>query len=403
MTSLVSSPQTDNTHSWLHRWIYYLSVGFMFAAAALRAFLLLKYSSERGQVMLLLAVWLLLFLGNALLTRRLPWLTAVFLFLEALILLYLLLLTEHDFFAFLFSVLSMQAMQRYSPRVVGVLIGFCGLATYFSLVGPKGALQAVALALIYSAVGAFMVSYVWFTRRLGEVRKEQQALVKDLQEANQRLEFHAHRQERLAAGRERQRLARELHDSVTQTIFSMTLTTQTALLLLERDQKQVAGQLDRLDQLSRSALSEMQELISRLAPQALAGGGFIEALQQHLEERRQLDNLQVTLEVEGSLPLNPAEEAGLFRIIQESLNNIVKHTGVLQANVRLHLLEPIWMEVEDHGAGFDYQQGHGTGRMGLSGMAERATGIGWRFQVNSAPGHGTRIRVDKSPEGAKTS
>ncbi len=351
--------------------------------------------------MLLLVVWLLLFLGNVLLTRRLPWLTAVFLLLEALILVYLLLLTEHDFFAFLFSVLSMQAMQRYPPHVVGVLIGLSGLATYFSLVEPKGALQAVALSLIYSAVGAFMVSYVWFTRRLGEVRKQQQALVKDLQEANQRLEFHAHRQERLAAGRERQRLARELHDSVTQTIFSMTLTTQSALLLLERDQKQVAGQLDRLDQLSQSALFEMQELISRLAPQALAGSGFVEALQQHLAERRQLNNLEVTLEVEGSNPLSPAEEASLFRIIQESLNNIIKHAGVLQATVRLHLLEPIWMEVEDRGAGFDFQQGHGTGRMGLSGMDERAAGIGWRLHVNSAPRHGTRIRVEKSREEQK--
>ena len=155
-----------------------------------------------------------------------------------------------------------------------------------------------------------------------------------------------------------------------------------------------------LNQLSQSAMSEMQELISRLAPQAVSGGGLVSALQHHVEERRRMHNLEVTLEVNGSGPLDPAEEAGLFRIAQEALNNVMKHAGVSQATIRLHLSEPAWMEVEDSGTGFNPQQ---IPRRpdGVAGMRERAAEIGWCLQMESKPGAGTRIRVEQSIEGGK--
>ena len=389
--------------TWLHRWIYYLAAGLMFAAAALRAFIIFQDEPFLSQILLVLAAWLILFLGDAFFARRLTWLTATCLVLEAGLILLLLLTLEQDFFAFLLAILSMQAMQRYSPRVVGILIGLFAVLTFLSLIGPIGALQALALTLSYAALGAFLSAYIWSTRRAGIVQVQQQALVGKLQEANQRLEFHARQQEQLAAGRERQRLARELHNSVTQTIFSMTLTTQSTLLLLERDQGQVRGQLDRLDQLAQSALAEMQVLISRLAPETVTGGGFISTLQRHLDERQRLDNLEVRLEVVGDQRLDPVEEAGMFRIAQEALNNIVKHARVSQAVIRLHFAEPFWMEVEDRGAGFDPEQVQGSGRMGMAGMRERAAEIGWNLRLESSPSHGTRIRVEKNPGGESIS
>lgn len=375
----------------------------MFAASTLRAFIVLRESDLLAQVLLLHAFCLLLFIGNTLLPRRLPWTTAIFLALQGGLILYLMLVTGEDFFAFLFGLIGMQAMQRYSPRVAGVLIGLFATLIFLALLSRIGWLQALALTLIYSTLGAFMAAYIWSTRRAAIVQEQQQALVVELQEANQQLEFHARQQERLAAGRERQRLARELHDSVTQTIFSMTLTTQSALLLLERDRGQVAGQLDRLDQLAQSAMAEMQLLISRLTPQPVTGSGFVSSLQHHLDERRRLENLDVTLEAQGDRPLDPAEESSLFRIAQEALNNIVKHARVLQASIRLHLNESPQMEIEDHGIGFDPQQVTGGGRMGLAGMSERAAEIGWILQVESAPNSGTCIRVKKIPGGVKPS
>jgi two-component system sensor histidine kinase DegS len=145
-------------------------------------------------------------------------------------------------------------------------------------------------------------------------------------------------------------------------------------------------------------MSEMQELISHLAPQAVSGGGLVKALHHHLEERQRIHNLEVKLDVDGNESLAPVEESGLFRIAQEALNNIVKHAGVTQATIRLHLAEPVWMEVEDQGAGFDLQQIPG-GRMGLAGMRERAAEIGWCLQVESKPEAGTRIRVQRSGAG----
>jgi signal transduction histidine kinase len=179
----------------------------------------------------------------------------------------------------------------------------------------------------------------------------------------------------------------------------MNLTTQSALLLLERDRPQVAAQLERLDQLAQSALAEMQVLISKLAPEARAAGGFLAALQKHLSDRLRLEALSVSLEVQGSQPLEVVEEAGLFRIAQEALNNIVKHAGTSQAVLRLHLADPFWMEIEDRGAGFDLQQVQGIRRVGLSSMRERAAGIGWNLRVDSAPGAGTRVRVEKGVKG----
>ncbi len=399
MTSTFSLPNSDVNRTWLHRWIYYLAAGFVFAATALRAFIIFQSSEALGWVLFLLALWLLLFLGNALLAPHLPWMIAAFLSVEAGLILFLLLNTDQDFFAILFAILGMQAMQRYPPKVVGILVGLSALLTFLALVERAGLLQSLALALIYSAVGAFMAAYIWSTRCAAVVQEQQQALVDELQKANQQLEFHARQQEQLAAGCERQRLARELHDSVTQTIFSMTLTTQSALLLLQRDRGQVAGQLNRLDQLSESAMSEMQMLISRLAPEVIHGGGFVNSLQKHLEERRRLDNLTVALEVDGDYLLDPVEENSLFRIIQEALNNIVKHARVSQAVIRLHLEEPFWVEIKDNGAGFDPAHIRDRSRMGLVGMGERAAEIGWTLRVESAKGEGTRIRVEKEPGG----
>ncbi len=308
----------------------------MFAAAVLRATLIFIDTPHIGRVLLLLAAWLIFFILELLFSRsqRQAWWTIVFLVLEAGLIVYLLSASEHDFFGFLFAILAMQAMQHHSPRFTGILIGLEAVLIFISLLAPLGALQAFAMSLIYTSLGAFLAAYIWSTQRAGSVQEQQQALVRDLQDANQKLEIHAARQEQLAASRERQHLARELHNSVTQIIFSMTLVTQSALLLQERSRAQVADQLTRLDQLSQSAISEMQILISRLAPQPAAGGGLVGALQLHVRERLKLDALAVTLEVEGAGLLKPDEEAGLFRIAQEALNNIVKHARVSQAVIR---------------------------------------------------------------------
>jgi signal transduction histidine kinase len=198
----------------------------------------------------------------------------------------------------------------------------------------------------------------------------------------------------IAALEERNRLARELHDSVTQTVFSMNLTSQSALLLYERDLSQVEGQLNRLNQLAQSALSEMQILISELRPEKSTQSDIVSALRKHIADRTLQENLSIIFEVEGDGVLNTFEEQGLFRIAQEAINNIVKHARTENAQITLHLSEPYWMEITDHGQGFDLGKALEKGRVGLCSMQERAEEIGWKIEIISSPGSATRIHVE---------
>jgi signal transduction histidine kinase len=394
-----SSPIQGSKRSstWLHRWVYYLATGFMFAAAALRSILVFQDSPLLSQIAILLAAWPLMFIGNVLFARRLPWLPVLLLGAEILLILYLLLITRADFLAFLFAIPSMQAMQQYTKREGWILVGLTTLLTFLALLKMFGIFYALGIAVVFFGGSVFLITYIGATRRASLIQEQQQALVSELEQANRQLESYAQQLQQLAAGRERQRLARELHDSVTQTIFSMTLTTQSAVLLLEQDRGKVAAQLDRLDLLAHSALAEMQTLISKLAPENT--GGFVAALQQHLADRRRLDDLSVSLDVKGSQPLSAAEEQSLLRIAQEALNNVVKHAGVAQAAIRLHLEGQPWLEIEDHGVGFEPAQAGGGGQVGLVSMQERAAEIGWSLRVDASPGKGTRIKVQKDAGG----
>ncbi len=383
----------------LHRVVYYSTLALMFVAAALRAVLLFQTSPLFDQILILLAAWLLACIASMLLAGKRPLLSAPLIGMEIAATLALTLASSADFFVFVFAIPCMQVMQRFNVRGTAIVLGLTTLLTLLALMPPRGALFAAGMALIYFGGTVLLVAYINATRRAGRIEAEQQALVAHLKQANEQLEATSRYLQDLAAGRERQRLARELHDSVTQTIFSMTLTTQSALLLLDRDRQRVGDQLERLNELTESALTEMQTLISRLAPADVGGGKFVADLKEHLEERRRLENLSVSLEAEGNEALDQEEEAGLFRIAQEALNNVVKHSQVSEAVLRLHLAKPLWMEIEDRGIGFDAQATQATGGLGLENMRERAQEIGWCMELHSSPGNGTRIRVEKQPGG----
>jgi signal transduction histidine kinase len=206
----------------------------------------------------------------------------------------------------------------------------------------------------------------------------------------------------LAVEQERNRLARDLHDSVTQTVFSMNLAAQSARLLLDKDLPRVLEQLLRLDELAASALSEIQSLVSQLRPRSVPEEGLPTALRRLVEERGARDGLQVGLEISGEKQLADAVATGLYSIAHEALVNVAKHSGSREAAIRLNLSgSGSCLEIEDHGLGFDPQlASNQPGHLGLAGMSERAREIGWRFSVESQPGQGTRIHlVENQPEG----
>jgi PAS domain S-box-containing protein len=197
----------------------------------------------------------------------------------------------------------------------------------------------------------------------------------------------------LAAGEERAHLARELHDSVTQALFSMTLVSRSVEMLLDRDPEAARAQLAQLRDLQREALAEMRALIFELRPGNLEQDGLARALRTHTAALQGRIGLPVVVEstIDERLPL-PIEEV-LYRIAQEALHNIVKHANARQVGVEVaRIASGVRLRITDDGKGFDPDRVP-DGHLGLAGMRARAAKIGARFSVRSRPGQGTTIEV----------
>jgi nitrate/nitrite-specific signal transduction histidine kinase len=205
--------------------------------------------------------------------------------------------------------------------------------------------------------------------------------------------------QQLAMAEERQRLARDLHDSVTQALYGVTLYAEAASRLLSAgDTEQAAENLDDLRETAQEALREIRLLIYELRPLILEEQGLVAALGARLESVESRSGLRTAFEFEERLqqqrlPLDM--ETGLYRIAQEALNNILKHAHA--GEVRVRLLTPdnvVLLEIADDGHGFDPANGAHQGRLGLHTMRERATLLGGRLAIDSRPGDGTRIKVE---------
>jgi signal transduction histidine kinase len=168
----------------------------------------------------------------------------------------------------LYAPLALQAMHTLSRRPFVAWAATSAALLTAGLVAGMGWLEGLALALNVVAATAFLVSYVWLSARLQGDQEESQQLLAELQQAHQKLEEHAGRAEALAAARERNRLARELHDSVSQSIFAVTLTSQAARLLLAREPARVPELLDRLQEMTAAGLARLRSLIAELRPPA---------------------------------------------------------------------------------------------------------------------------------------
>ncbi|HEX5014501.1 MAG TPA: GAF domain-containing protein [Candidatus Limnocylindrales bacterium] len=210
----------------------------------------------------------------------------------------------------------------------------------------------------------------------------------------ERLEQDLRRQAgELASSQERSHLARELHDSVTQALFSMTLVTRTTELLVDRDADKAKEQLASLRELQREALAEMRALIFELRPGNLEQDGLLPALKTHtaaLQGRIGLP-IVVTSDLQERLPLNVEEV--LYRISQEALHNVVKHAAARQVTLSIDRVRGgLRLRIADDGKGFD-QSSVPDGHLGLAGMRARAEKIGATMSVASKPGSGTTIEV----------
>ncbi len=206
-------------------------------------------------------------------------------------------------------------------------------------------------------------------------------------------ELHAKARE-VAVLEERNRLARELHDSVTQVLFGLTLNLESAGGILEKKPQKAGELITRSQEMASEALAEMRSLIFELRPAALQEKGLAMALTNHINLFRRRQNVDVALTLEGEERLSADLEFCLYRVAQEALNNVAKHAQAKHVTVRLDVRphEAI-LQVADDGVGLPPDSRSGSQSFGMLGMRERVAELHGDLVVESAPGQGTTIRA----------
>lgn len=203
------------------------------------------------------------------------------------------------------------------------------------------------------------------------------------------------RSRELAVLEERNRLARELHDSVTQSLYSVLLLTEGWRRMASMGSSVYAEDtFGRIADITNQALKEMRLLINELRPPALDRDGLVGALRQRLDAVERRAGVDARVVMEDWIDLSPRVEEGLYRISQEALNNALKHAGATHVTIRLGLdAGDVVLEINDDGVGFNLTRANQCGGMGLANMRDRAAKLGGSLEIVTAPGQGTAIRV----------
>lgn len=195
----------------------------------------------------------------------------------------------------------------------------------------------------------------------------------------------------LAALDERNRLARDLHDSVKQQVFATAMQLGAARALIDQDAKAAREHLDEAEQLSRQAQAELTAIIRELHPATLETKGLVPAIKEQVEEWSRLNKISARVTCSEDCGLPKEIERTLFRVAQEALSNIARHSQATQVEIQLTCDQNgVSLSISDNGIGFDAASVEGKG-IGLRSMRERLIAAGGEFNVKSSPGKGTRM------------
>lgn len=385
-----------------------IGIALIYLSVAIRALVEQSTGSYLGLVTLLLLIFGGLLFGEQALMRRMgagvgqsqQRFQVAYLIVEMCLVIGLQVIPpSNDYLVLLFIPLSLQAVLFFHQRAGFFWITVFTLVMVFLLTWDvDSVIQGLVMALLFGGICYLVGSYAHMIRKADTARRENQRTFNELQVAHQQLQGYATQRQELAAAKERVLFARELHDSVTQTVFSMNLTAQTARVLWPGDPVRVDAQFNRLLELAHDAMQQIQTLVTHLRKPGVAAGDLVPAIERLISEMKILDGLDVTIDVQGDMNLSEDVNAGLFRIVQEALTNIVKHAGTQQAVVRVNLAEnPQYIEIEDQGTGFELADSQNLpGHIGLTEIRERAEEIGWALSIDTRPGRGTCVRVENT-------
>jgi signal transduction histidine kinase len=298
-----------------------------------------------------------------------------------LCLLFLLRSDNEDAFNFLFLILAIHIAVVSPARkaILWIAVGFGMLSLLILATVGLGGLYAIVFYSVTFVVCGFFGSTL---QQVERERERNEGLVDELQAAQQRLK-------ELAVIDERNRLARELHDSVKQQVYAISMQLGAARVLLDQE-SQAYDPVSEAERLSRQAGAELTALIRELRPAGLESKALAEALRDYVASWSRQNGISARLNTDqaASIPL-PGDET-LFRVAQESLANVARHSRARNVTIELANRDhETTLKVEDDGIGFDLA-GVEKG-IGLDSMRERLETIGGRLNISSQASHGTRI------------
>ena len=288
---------------------------------------------------------------------------------------------------------------RFGARGATMVAALMAVAGEWGTVTDHGLFAAIshdhtqALWLVQLFLAVAVLAGLVLASQVAELARAEAAL-----RASERAEQEARLAAREAQAAERARLARDLHDSVSQALFSMTMHARTAQLALARiphaDGGPLARAVGQLRELTAGALAEMRALIFELRPDALAEEGLVAALTRQAAAISAREQLPITVEgPDDPLPLSPEAAEHAYRVALEALHNTVRHAAASRIMVTVTTTGGgVRVSVTDDGAGFDPGLDR-PGHLGLRTMAERAQAIGGDLELVTAPGTGTRVQL----------
>jgi signal transduction histidine kinase len=294
-------------------------------------------------------------------------------------------------FVFL-SVPILLASWQYAFRTVLGLIFFSGgldLIVILVLAGAFAVRPGPMFLGLLARTGLYGVIGYTVTRLM----REQRQLRRSLQTANQQLAHYVSTLDALAAARERNRLARELHDTLAHTLSGLVIQLESINILWVQDPQKAQQELQASTTQARAGLNETRRAIKSLRAAPLEEMGLLTALRQAAQEASQRGGFQVAVRLPETLPPFPPEvENHLYRVAVEAFENIVRHAHARQVTVALRVsAQALGLEITDDGQGFDPKAVDGAAHFGLLGLRERAALQGATFDVESQPGKGTKI------------
>ena len=218
-------------------------------------------------------------------------------------------------------------------------------------------------------------------------------LTDDLNSMAEQLENLMDRRQELTIMEERNRLARDLHDSVKQQAFAASAQLGAAKARMKEDPEIAYNHLVEAELLVGKVRQELTELIQELRPVEIKGKGLVSTIEDYVKDWRRRNGIDISVEIWGDYSLPLDVEKSIFRIIQEALANVLWHSQADQVDIILDFRpDGLTLTVQDNGKGFVFQEDHCDG-MGLKSMCERAALIGGELLINSKPGHGTKITL----------